>query len=133
MAIFTAAPLFAAFLAVFLYGCAQAITEPAIKKDSVVSCVGETMESVKSRIQIQAGSFLSALRGAEVSIFMPAFNRSPPPTQVVADEVMLLVSPINGQTLIIMGHDGCLVQTAYSLWQFVEKWKEGIILRAEDT
>jgi hypothetical protein len=127
MASFAAAPLLAAFMAVFLCGCTQAIIEPEVKEGRAISCVGETMESIKSRIQIQAGSFLDILPDEKTEVFMAAFNRSPPPTQVIANEVMLVVSQADGRTLIIMGRDGCLVQTAYSLWQFVEKWKQGII------
>jgi len=130
MASSTIAPLLAAFLAVFLYGCTQAIIEPEKKEGRVVSCVGETMESIKSRIQIQTNSFLDTLTGEKAEVFMAAFNRSPPPSKIDANEVMLLVST-DGQTLIIMGRDNCLVQTARSLWQFVEKWKQGIIPRPD--
>lgn len=123
MANSAAAPLLAAFLAAFLLGCAQTIPESKV----VVSCVGETMESIKSGIQSKIGASPNSLSGEEAEIFMVAFNRTPPPTKIDANEVMFLVSPADGRTMIIMGRDGCLVQTAYSLWRFIEKWRQGII------
>jgi len=114
----------AAALAVFLWGC---VTQPVEEPASVSQCLGQTMESIAASLEVRTGIKGDKISGDALVVFMAAFNKSPPPTNIDSDEITLFTSPITGQTLVIIGQGGCAVSTASTSRGVAEMWKRGIV------
>ena len=92
----------------------------------VAVCATSTMETVRAEARKQTGVDPTILNGDDAEVFVAAFNRSPPSSTVVADEIVLVAAG-PGTAFIMMGLRGCLVQTARSLWYYISQWRGGRI------
>jgi len=84
------------------------------------------MATVRAEARKQTGVDPTILTGDDAEVFIAAFNKSPPLSTVVADEIVLVAAG-PGTAFIMMGLRGCLVQTARSLWYYISQWRGGKI------
>jgi len=115
------------FHAAILGACVANVTSvPVAVPVPVEVCATSTMATVRAEARKQTGVDPTILTGDDAEVFIAAFNKSPPLSTVVADEIVLVAAG-PGTAFIMMGLRGCLVQTARSLWYYISQWRGGKI------